>query len=96
MEKLNPLRTGGATALAAAVLNMVCAAVVYLFPGAMIDFVNAWMHGLNLSVLASDKPFTLGGLVFGLFNVSLSGFLVGALFACYYNLVGSSPKNPPR
>lgn len=86
--KLNPLRIGITLALSAAAINLVCAAAVYLFPEATIGFVNAWVHGLNLSIIISDKPWALGGVVYGLFGVTLIGFLGGALFAVCYNLTG--------
>jgi hypothetical protein len=88
MNKLNPWRVGSATALTTAVISVVCAAAVYLFPQGTVDFVNSWTHGLDLTMLRSDKPWTLGGLAYGLFNVTLTGFLFGALFAYCYNLVG--------
>ena len=88
MERLNPWRTGSATALTAAVVSIVCTAAVLLFPDGTINFINAWVHGLDLTILRSDKPYTLGGLAYGLFGVTLTGFLVGALFACCYTLVG--------
>ena len=87
MDKLNLWRTGSATALTVAVISVVCAAV-YLFPEGTVNFVNSWTHGLDLTTLRSDRPWTLGGLAFGLFNVTLTGFLVGALFACCHNLIG--------
>lgn len=88
MDRLNPWRTGGATALTAAIVSVVCAAAVYLFPQGTVDFVNSWTHGLDLTVLRSDRPWTLGWLALGLFNVTLTGFLIGALFAGCYNLAG--------
>ena len=91
MEKLNPWRVGGAMALTAAVISLVCTVAVFLFPDGAVNFVNAWVHGLDLGVLKSDKAWTLGGLACGLFGVSLTGFLSGALFACCYNLVGKCP-----
>lgn len=86
--KLNPLRVGSAMALTAAAISLVCTAAVYLFPEAVVGFVNAWVHGLDLSLIVSDKPWTLGGVAYGLFGVSLTGFLGGALFAVCYNLTG--------
>ncbi len=86
--ELNPLRVGGATALTAAVVSLICTAAVYLFPETTVGFVNAWIHGLDLSLLMTDKPWTLGGLVYGFFGVTLTGFLAGALFAVSYNLMG--------
>ena len=87
MEKLNPWHVGGAMALTAAVGSLVCTAAVYISPDGMINFVNAWVHGLDLVVLKSDKAWTLGGLAYGLFGVTLTGFLGGILFSYSYNLV---------
>lgn len=84
MDKPNPWRVGSALALTAAILSLVCAVAVYLFPDGTVEFVNSWTHGLDLAVLRGDKPWTLGGLAYGLFDVSLSG----ALFACCYTLAG--------
>ena len=92
MEKLSPWRAGSAMALTAAVISLVCTLAVFFFPDGMVNFVNAWVHGLDLTVLKSDKPWTLGGLAYGLFGVSLTGFLSGALFAGCYNLVGKCPS----
>jgi hypothetical protein len=88
MDKLNPLRTGSALALTAAVISLVCTLAVFLFPDGMVNFVNAWVHGLDLSVLKSNKEWTVGGLAYGLFGVSLTAFLSGMLFAVCYNLTG--------
>ena len=88
MEKLNPWQVGSAMTLTAAIISLVCTAAVFLFPDGMVNFVNAWVHGLDLSVLKSDKPWTLGGLIYGLIGVSLTGFLSGMLFAVCYNLAG--------
>jgi hypothetical protein len=92
MEKLSPWRTGIAVALTTAIVNIVCAAAVYLFPDGTLAFVNSWTHGIDLAALQSEKPWTVGGFVLGLFNVSLTGFLVGALFAACSNLTTTRPK----
>ena len=92
MEKLSPWRAGSAMALTVAVISLVCTLAVFFFPDGMVNFVNAWVHGLDLTVLKSDKPWTLGGLAYGLFGVSLTEFLSGALFAGCYNLVGKCPS----
>ncbi len=86
--KLNPWHVGSAMALTAAVISVVCTVAVFLFPDGTVGFVNAWVHGLDLTLLMSDKPWTLGGLAYGLFGVTLTGFLGGALFAVCYNLIG--------
>lgn len=87
MDKLNPWHVGSATALMTAVISVVCAVAVYLFPDETVNFVNSWTHGLDFTALRSEKPWTLGSLAYGLFNVTVTGFLVGALYAYCYNLV---------
>lgn len=91
MDNLNPWRVGSATALTAATISLVCAAAVFLFPEGSISFVNAWTHGLDFTIIKSARPLTFEGVANGLFNVTLTGFLVGALFACFYNLIRKCP-----
>jgi hypothetical protein len=88
MNRLNPWHTGGAVALMVAIVSVACAAAVYLFPDGTVEFVNSWTHGLDLTVLKSDRAMTPGSVLLGLFNVSLTGFVIGALFAGSYNLTG--------
>ena len=87
MNKLDPWRTGIAVALTAAIVSIVCALAVYLFPQGTVEFVNSWTHGLDLTLLREDRPMTLGSLLSGLVNVSLTGFVIGALFAWARNLI---------
>jgi len=89
MDKLNPLRTGSALGLTAGTISLICALVVFLFPDGIINFVNAWFHGLDLTLIKSNKPWTLGEFVYGLFGATITGFLGGAVFAIFYNLAGS-------
>lgn len=91
MDKLNPWRVGGALALTAGTVSLICALAVFLFPDGMINFVNAWFHGLDLAIIKSNKPWVLGGFVYGLFGATVTGFLGGAVFAFCYNLVGNCP-----
>lgn len=88
MNKLDPWRTGVAVALTAAIVSVVCALAVYLFPQGTVEFANSWTHGLDLTLLRSDRPMTPGSVLLGLFNVSLTGFVIGALYAWTRNLIG--------
>ena len=45
MDKLNPWRVGGAVAMTAAIINLVCVVAVYLFPEGTGNFMNASVHG---------------------------------------------------
>lgn len=91
MDKLNLIRTGSALAITAGTINLICALAVYLFPDGTIGFVNAWAHGLDLTMIKSSKPWTVEGFTYGLFGVTLTGFLGGVVFALCYNLVGYCP-----
>jgi hypothetical protein len=92
MEKLNPWRVGGAVALTAAITSVLCAAAVYLSPDGAVNFVNSWMHGLDIAVLKSNKPWTIGGLAQGTVNAALTGFFIGALFAWCRNVTAARAK----
>jgi len=91
MKPFNPLRTGIAAALTAAVVSVVCAVAVYLSPLGTVRFVNSWTHGLDLTVLRTDEPLTAARFLLGLFNASLTAFAVGALFAWTRGLLGKVP-----
>lgn len=88
MDKLNPCRVGGALALTVALFYIVCAVAVLMLPVATFDFFNAWMHGLDLTMLKSDQAMSMGRLAYGLFGATLVGFLSGVVFAWCYNLLG--------
>lgn len=55
MDKLNLLRTGSALAITAGTINMICALAIFLFPDGTIGFVNAWAHGLDLTLIKSSN-----------------------------------------
>lgn len=88
MDKLNPCRVGSALALTVAVFYVVCAVAVMLLPAATFDFFNAWMHGMDLTMLKSDQAMSLGRLTYGFFGATLVGFLSGVVFAWGYNWLG--------
>lgn len=91
MDKLNLIRTGSALAITSGTINLICALAVFLFPDGTIGFVNAWAHGLDLALIMSGNPWTLGEFAYGQFGVILTGFLIGVVFAFCYNLVGCCP-----
>jgi len=94
MDKLHPLHVGAALALAAVLLNALCAVLVLLFPDGAIDFVNAWSHGLDLRPLKSARPATWASFMYGLFGVALVGFVAGTVFAGCYNLLARFWRQP--
>ncbi len=92
MDNLNLWRVGSATALTAAMINLICAVAVYMFPAATLGFISSWAHGLNLNIVISKTTLIFGSVANGIFNVTLTGFLIGVLFALFYNLAGLCPR----
>jgi len=91
MDRLSPLRTGSALALTAGTISLICTLAVFLSPDGMISFVNSWFHGLDLTLIKSNKPWTLEEFAYGLFGATVTGFLGGVVLAYCYNLVGKCP-----
>jgi hypothetical protein len=92
---LQPLRTGLALAATATILYVVCAAAFALAPGTTLDFLNAWFHGVDLSVLKPGaKPFGWGTFLYGLVGVAIAAFVTGVVYAVAYNLLG--PRSTAR
>jgi hypothetical protein len=96
MNKLNPWVTGSALALALAVLYTACAGAFALAPQAMLEFFNAWFHGLNLGGMQSGaKPFTLGLFLYGLAGLSASAFVTGAVYTLFANWLNGLTTEKP-
>ena len=93
MNKLNPRQTGTALALTVAILYIACVTAFTFWPEAALDFVNAWIHGIDLKLLrpAGGRPLTAGMFFYGLSGILVTGFGVGALYAVMYNFAGRCP-----
>jgi hypothetical protein len=44
------------------------------------------MHGLDLKVIRSTAPLSLGGVLYGVIGLALAGFVAGVLCASVYNV----------
>ena len=87
MDRLSPFSVGLATALTFIVLNTLCAAVVALWPDAALNVVGSFAHGLDLRSVKSTDPMGIGRFFVGLISLGVIGFIGGALFAWFYNLL---------
>jgi hypothetical protein len=87
MDRLNPLSVGLAMAITLAIVNILCAAVVALWPDGSITVFNSFAHGLDFRAVKSTEPLGLGRFLLGLSSISVIGFLVGAVFAWSRNLL---------
>ncbi len=78
-------------ALLVLVISVVCAVAVYRFQEGAFDFFNAWMHGLDPTMLKSDQTSTLDRLAYSLYCISLTGLLTSVLFVARYILGDKCP-----
>lgn len=89
MTTINPVRTGFATALTVSLLYLACILVIMIMPKeTAVAFYNSVLHGIDISTILMSSM-SLPQLVFGLINMFIIGWLVGATFAAVYNLLGN-------
>ncbi len=85
MDKLNFVTVGLTTAITFAIVNTLCAVVVWLWPDAAFTIVGSFAHGLNVRAVQSGEPLGLGQFLLGLISIGAIGFVIGAVFAWVYN-----------
>lgn len=71
--------------LTADILYLLCAFLVYISPVGFIAYLNSWFHGVDLTLIASQRPLTIIGLLTGLITISAVSLMAGALFSMIYN-----------
>jgi hypothetical protein len=86
MNRLSVLRFALALAAVSALLYLGCMFVMLTVPKeAVIRFFNSIMHGVDVtSIMRWDMPWWEA--VIGVIEIFILGWLVGAVFAAFYNL----------
>ena len=87
MDKVNSLGAGIALAVTLALMSALCAVAFVLAPDATLDFFSAFMHGLDLKTVKSVAPLSFGRVLYGVFGLSIVGFIAGFVFAWTYNII---------
>lgn len=83
MDKLNSKVVGLTLAGLSAILYAICVVFYWIAPKATLTYFNYLFHGVELSNVAKQVVFT--DALIGLVLMSVSAYLVGALFANLYN-----------
>lgn len=88
MHILDPRRIGFALGATLSALYIGCAVMMAILPReTALHFANSLVHGIDFApIVAWDKPWPQ--TVMGAFCIFVFGWLVGATFAAFYNLVG--------
>lgn len=85
MERLHPITVGSAMAITLAIVNTVCALIVWLWPEAALGIIGSFAHGLDFRAVQSAEPLELGRFLIGLISIAAIGFVLGAVYAWSYN-----------
>lgn len=86
MNTLSIRRFGFALGSACALTYLACACVMsYVSREATIRFFNRILHGLDVTPILASKM-TLGGVIAGVIEVFVLGWLFGAILGCFYNI----------
>ena len=80
----DPMATGNAAAATTAVVFVACRFLVGLFPGGMFTLAQSWFHGVELSRMMTWNA-TPSAFFLGLISSTLFGWIVGYVFALFYN-----------
>jgi len=76
-----------------ALFYLLCAFFANILPQGFLAFFNTWLHGIDLSIVASKKIFTLGEFLFGLVSISAVSWITGAVFSVLYNALNRISKS---
>ncbi|MER8462689.1 DUF5676 family membrane protein [Mesorhizobium sp. M1396] len=92
MDKLSVLSVGIALGVTSALMSMLCALAVAIWPEATLDFFGAIMHGLDLSAVRSTAPMSPVRVLYGVLGLGIVGVLAGVVYASIYNVVATGRR----
>ncbi|MDO8551265.1 MAG: DUF5676 family membrane protein [bacterium] len=82
--KFQQVALANAIAATTAVIYVVCALAIALFPDASMMIAKSWFHGIDISKIYYNQ-ITAGSLVLGLITSIIGSWLLGYMFARFYN-----------
>ncbi len=88
-NELKPLRVGFALGIVSAIISLVCAILFAIAPEFILSLGNNLFHGLDLNQIAKNS-ISWGGVILGLIEVFIIGFIGGWLFGVIYNAVNKA------
>ena len=85
-DKLNAKRVALSLASVAAIVYVVCAILVAIFPTEIVNVFGSLFHGIDISKITRESV-PLGSTILGLIEIFVLGLIVGWLFAKIYNSI---------
>ena len=88
MDTVKPWVSGAAFSVVVAVVYVACAVAVLIFPDGTLSFLNAWTHGIDLSMIKrpAGQPVVPGDWVTGFLTAVIAAFFAGTLYGWSRNL----------
>ncbi len=80
----DPMVIANATAATTAVMYVVCATSIALFPKSAMTIARSWFHGIRLEEIAGWNV-SIDSVILGFVSATIGGWLVGLLFAKFQN-----------
>lgn len=82
--KCNPTTAANAAAATAAVIYVACALFFMVAPGLSMAITKTWFHGIDISLIDA-RTTTFGSFILGLVTATIGAWIVGYIFAFFYN-----------
>ncbi len=83
MAKLDVKAIGMAFAIVTAIVFVACFLIILVFGAASLQFFSLFVHGIDLTSLATNP--SIGTGILGLIIAVVVAYILGALFALIYN-----------
>lgn len=85
MEKKSPIVMANAAGATTSIIYIVCRLLVGVFPDWMLAISQSWFHTAQVQT-GANWNLSPGMFILGLISSSISAWLVGYLFAIFYNI----------
>ena len=84
MVKKDINATGIALAFTFLIVSIICLLLVFIAPEFALNLFGSFVHGIDLTKIAVT-PSISGNTLLGIILVTVSGYLIGVIFAVIYN-----------
>ena len=79
-------------AITTVILYLLCSLFVYISSQGFSAFLNTWVHGLDLTMIVSLRPFTFTSFIIGFVSIFIASLAFGYVFSAIYNALSRTAK----
>ncbi|HLC54181.1 MAG TPA: DUF5676 family membrane protein [Candidatus Nanoarchaeia archaeon] len=88
-NELKPAKVGIALGIVFAIVSLICAILFSIIPEFILGLGNNLFHGLDLTQMTKSS-ISWGGVIIGVIEVFIIGFVGGWLFGVIYNAMNKA------